>query len=95
MRIAFYEAPNRTEVGAVEVGRSRHRSVANVGIKYGSDNVKTFGVHHTGKDLSGGELTKKRGGAIGMMEGWREVLNEPVRQRVGLLQMSAHYNVER
>lgn len=73
----------------------RARSVANVGIKYGSDNVKSFGVHHTGKDLSGGELTKKRGGAIGMREGWREVLNEPVRQRVGLLQMSAHYNVER
>lgn len=48
-----------------------------------------------GKAQGCDELTKKRAGAVGMMEGWREVLNEPVRQRVGLLQMSAHYNVER
>jgi len=46
-----------------------------------------------GKAQGHDELTKKRGGAVGMMEGWREVLNEPVRQRVGLLQMSAHYNI--
>lgn len=32
-------------------------------------------------------LTRKRGGAIGMMEGWREITEEPVRQRVGLLGM--------
>jgi len=33
------------------------------------------------------ELTKKRARAIGMFEGWREVVNEPVRQRVGLAGM--------
>lgn len=32
-------------------------------------------------------LTKKRARAIGMFEGWREVINEPVRQRVGLAGM--------
>lgn len=33
-------------------------------------------------------LTRKKGGAIGMKEGWREITEEPVRQRVGLLGMS-------
>lgn len=54
-------------------------------------------IHHGKRvefDTSGGELTKKRGGAIGMFEGWREVINEPVRQRVGLAGMQASYRVD-
>lgn len=93
MRIAFYEAPSRTEVGKSEVRRAPHRSVANVKIKYGNDTTKTYGVHHNSKDLSGGELNRKRGGAVGMMEGWREVLNEPDRQRVGLVQIAVQCHV--
>jgi hypothetical protein len=74
--------------------RRAHRAAVEVAIKYGNDATKIYGVRHTGKDLSGGELNRKRGGAVGMMEGWREVLNEPVRQRNGLLQMSAQCHVE-
>jgi hypothetical protein len=46
-----------------------------------------------GKAQGCDELTKKRGGAVGMMEGWREVLNEPDHQRVGLLQMAVQCHV--
>jgi len=84
-------APPR--VGASDKNRRAHRAAVEVAIKYGNDATKIYGVRHASKDLSGGELSRKRGGAVGMMEGWREVLNEPVRQRNGLLQMSAHYNV--
>lgn len=70
-----------------EKNRSRHHSVVEVAIKYGTDACVVYGVHHSSKDLSGGELHRKRGGAIGMMEGWREVIDEPVRQRVGLAGM--------
>jgi hypothetical protein len=73
--------------------RRPHRAAVEVAIKYGNDTTKTYGVHHNSKDLSGGELTKKRGGAIGMYEGWREVLNEPDHQRVGLLQMAVQCHV--
>jgi len=67
--------------------RHGHRPAVEVAIKYGTDSCKVYGVHHATKDLSGGELTKKRARAIGMFEGWREVVNEPVRQRVGLAGM--------
>ena len=40
------------------------------------------------------ELTKKRARAVGMFEGWREVVNEPVRQRVGLAGMAASFRVD-
>ena len=46
-----------------------------------------------GKAQGSDELTRKRGGAIGMYEGWREVLNEPDHQRVGLLQMAVQCHV--
>jgi len=71
-----------------------HRAAVEVAIKYGNDATKIYGVRHTGKDLSGGELNRKRGGAVGMYEGWREVLNEPDHQRVGLLQIAVQCHVE-
>lgn len=46
-----------------------------------------------GKAQGCDELTRKRAGAVGMMEGWREVLNEPDHQRVGLLQMAVQCHV--
>lgn len=46
-----------------------------------------------GKAQGCDELTKKRAGAVGMYEGWREVLNEPEHQRVGLLQMAVQCHV--
>lgn len=67
--------------------RRGHSPVVEVAIKYGNDSCKVYGVHHKGKDLSGGELNRKRGGAIGMYEGWREVIDEPIHQRVGLAGM--------
>ena len=47
-----------------------------------------------GKAQGCDELTKKRARAVGMFEGWREVVNEPVRQRVGLAGMAASYRVD-
>lgn len=40
------------------------------------------------RDKSGRELHKKRGGSLGMQEGWRIVTEEPVHQRVGLAAMA-------
>ena len=74
--------------------RRGHGPVIEVAIKYGNDACKVYGVAHKGKDLSGGELNRKRGGAVGMMEGWLEIINEPVRQRVGLAGMAASYRVD-
>lgn len=67
--------------------RHGHHPVVDVAIKFGNDSCKVYGVTHKGKDLSGGELNRKRGGAIGMFEGWREVIDEPIHQRVGLAGM--------
>lgn len=50
--------------------------------------------YRAGKAQGSDELTKKRARAIGMFEGWREVVNEPVRQRVGLAGMAASYRVD-
>ena len=49
--------------------------------------------YSAGKAQGYDELTKKRAGAVGMYEGWREVLNEPDRQRVGLLQMAVQCTI--
>ena len=49
--------------------------------------------YRAGRAQGHDELTKKRACAVGMFEGWREVVNEPVRQRVGLAGMAASYRV--
>ena len=50
--------------------------------------------YRAGKAQGSDELTKKRARAVGMFEGWREVVNEPVRQRVGLAGMAASFRVD-
>lgn len=45
-----------------------------------------------GKAKNSDYLTRKRGGAVGMVEGWREIAETPIRQRVGLAGMA--YDVE-
>ena len=94
MRVAFYEAPIRTEVGAADKKRRPHILHAPRAKSFDGVIAGKVTRYCAGKAQGSDELTRKRGGAVGMMEGWREVLNEPDHQRVGLLQMAVQCHVE-